>query len=427
MNVVLVSDHETHGGAAQSASRLAVALCRSHTVTRLVRFAEGGPHPWRTIALTPEEPPWRRHLYRVPRRLWKGRFPRPNTPAFVEHQLASALRRLRPDVVNLHNLHGGGPWGWGPRLAAVAARFAPVVWTLHDMWSFTGRCAYSHDCRRFETGCGAACPTPHEAPALPAEKIAAAWAQRASMFAQTPNLVAVAPSRWLAEEARRGAWANRRIEVIPYGVPTAVFHPLPRSEARRALGLPEQGRILLLAAVDLGERRKGADMVPLLGSSLPERPFTLLTMGRGSLVIPASHVNVRALGWIDDDTTKALAYSAADALLHPAPVDNLPNVVLEALACGTPAIALPIGGVPELVRPGVTGWLADAATPAALGVAVGAALEALERGHNLRASCRQVAEAEYPLALQGRRYDRLFGELQKERRGVTIQGRWPSF
>lgn len=426
MNVALLSDHETLGGAAQSASRLAGALGQHHAVTRLVGFADGGPHGWQTRVLPPEEPAWRRQLYRVPRRLWPARFPRPNTAAFVERQLTDALRHLRPDIINLHNLHGAAPWGWGPRLAAIAARFAPVVWTLHDMWSFTGRCAYSYECRRFETGCTSECPTPNEPPTLPAEQIAHAWAERALLLAETPNLAAVAPSRWLADEARRGAWAGRRVEVIPYGVPTDVFRPAPRRDARQALGLPETGHVLLLAACDLSERRKGAAIVSQLGPHLTERPFTLLTMGRGPSPFAGSRVRVHALGWIDDDATKALAFSAADALLHPAPVDNLPNVVLEALACGTPVIALPIGGVPEMVRPGSTGWLAATATPVALAAALDAALAALDHGADFRGSCRYVAETEYTLELQARRYERLFEELQRPRPSVTIRReRWP--
>jgi glycosyltransferase involved in cell wall biosynthesis len=106
-----------------------------------------------------------------------------------------------------------------------------------------------------------------------------------------------------------------------------------------------------------------------------------------------------------------LAYNAADALLHPAPVDNFPNVALESLACGTPVIALPIGGLPEIVRPSVTGWLAQDPTAAGLGQAVNEALTALEDGVDLRPVCRHLAEMEYPLELQATRYRRLFTDL----------------
>jgi glycosyltransferase involved in cell wall biosynthesis len=421
VNIVLVSDHEVLGGAAQSTCRLAEGLCRHESVSRVVLHPEGEHHPWRTLPLVREESALRRQALRVPRRIWPARFPRPATAAFAAGQLARRLRRLRPDIVNLHNLHGAATWGWQPELAAVAAQFAPVVWTLHDMWSFTGRCAYSYDCERFRTGCGPDCPSPDEPPRLPAADIAPAWARRRALFRDLPGLVAVTPSRWLAREAQRGLWAGHRVEVIPYGVPTEAYRPLPRAEARRALGLEPNQRVLLLAAVDLTERRKGAQLLPQLWPHLPAQAVTILTMGRGELQVSLPHCKIRPLGWVEAEQTRMLAYNAADALLHPAPVDNFPNVILEALACGTPVIALPIGGVPEMIHPGVTGWLADDATPAALGQAVSRALTDLDHGCDLREPCRRGAESEYTLERQANRYRQLFAELQSPARRATIR------
>jgi glycosyltransferase involved in cell wall biosynthesis len=412
VNVVLISDHETLGGAAQATSRLAEGLCREHRVTRLVRFPDGRPHPWRTIPLGGEEPAWRRQLLRLPRRLWPGSFPRPATPAAVVRSLSRTLAKLRPDVINLHNLHGAAPWGWGPEVVRATADIGPVVWTLHDMWSFTGRCAYAYGCDRFVTGCDNGCPTADEAPALPPSAIAPAWQQRQQLFASTPGLVAVTPSRWLAAEAQRGMWAGLRVEVIPYGLATDVYRPMDRAEARRRLGVDARGPVLLLSAHDLTERRKGAEIVPRLWRYVGPRPLTVLLMGHGSLTIPDPGITIHRLGWLGDDAARALAYSAADALLHPAPVDNFPNVILEALACGTPAVGLPIGGVPEMIRPGVTGWLTDHPTAPALGAALTSALADLAQGRDLRSSCRAVAEQEFPLALQAVRYARLFGQLR---------------
>ncbi len=414
MKIVLVSDHESLGGAAQSTCRLAEALCRHEEVSRVVLFPDGQPHPWRTVPLVRDESAWRRRLYGVPRRVWPGRFPRPATPAYAAKLLVRALSRLRPDAINLHNLHGAAPWGWGPQLAAVAARFAPAVWTLHDMWSFTGRCAYSYECERFRSSCGADCPSADEPPRLDPAQIAPAWHERQALFHATPALVAVTPSRWLACEAQRGIWAGRRVEVIPYGVPTDTYHPLPRAEARCALGLDTRNPVLLLAAVDLTERRKGAALLPQVCPYLGTWPVTLLTLGRGDVSAPP-HVHVHALGWVEAETTRMLAYNAADAVLHPAPVDNFPNVLLEALACGTPAIAMPVGGVPELIRARVSGWLATAPTAAALAEAILRALSELARGADLRGACRRIAEVEYPLELQGARYRRLFEELRRPR------------
>ncbi|MBI2806735.1 MAG: glycosyltransferase [Planctomycetes bacterium] len=358
----------------------------------------------------------KRTLLRPLRKLWPGLFPYPNASDFAAKRLRQALRHWKPDVVSVHNLHAAAPWGWDIHLIAVCLEFAPVVWTLHDMWSFTGRCAYSYDCEKFITGCDVSCPTPDEAPALAPERIQSAWEQRRSLYARhVEDLVIVTPSRWLASQARRGMLARHRIEVIPYGLDTSLFAPGLREDARRQLRIKPAGPVLLVAAADLTERRKGAAILPALWKQIEPRSLTILTMGRGAITIDDPLIEVHALGYLNDDLAKTLAYRAADLLLHPAPVDNFPNVVLEAMACGTPTVALPVGGVPEMVRAGLTGWLANQATPAALGRAVEGALRDLANGRTLRESCRKLAETEYSLELQGRRYFELFQQLRKAR------------
>src|SRR5207302_691948 len=98
----------------------------------------------------------------------------------------------------------------------------------------------------------------------------------------------------------------------------------------------------------------------------------------------------------------------ADLLVHPAPVDNLPNVVMEAIACGTPVVGYPIGGVPDMACPGKTGWLASDVSASALADALDGALADLARGRDYRDTCRAVAEDEFDVTLQAERYARLF-------------------
>ncbi|MCX7790361.1 MAG: glycosyltransferase, partial [Chloroflexaceae bacterium] len=161
----MLSDRETRGGAAVAASRLAAGLVAAGArVTRLVAFPDRQPHPWSTEYLGAPLFLVRRAARRVAPLQGQALLDRLARPA-AEAALERALLRLRPDVVHLHNLHGGAGAGWSPRLLAVAGRHAPVVWTLHDMWPLTGRCVYSYACERFLTGCNAACPTARAYPA----------------------------------------------------------------------------------------------------------------------------------------------------------------------------------------------------------------------------------------------------------------------
>lgn len=410
MHIVMLSDAETEGGAAIAASRLAQGLIEAgQKVTRLVAFPDGKEHLWNTSSfMSPSPPPIGK---RIIRRLLPDGQRRAWDHSVVHNGLNAMLDSLSPDVINVHNLHKAAGENWSAELARICADHAPTVWTLHDMWSFTGRCAYSYDCKKFLTGCDSTCPTPEEHPPLAPDRIAHAWNERRRLLYSSSNLTAVAPSRWLAREAKEGLWADRRVEVIPYGLPLDVYYPVKRALAREALGINMTGPVLLMAAQFLTERRKGGEILERALRQLSRRPLTVVTLGAGRLGFQAEGVHVHDLGYVDHERTKVLAYSAADLFVHPAPVDNLPNVVLESLACGTPVVGFAIGGMPDMVRPGKTGWLSDSVSSEALANTLRDALMALDHGMNLRDSCRAVAEAEYDSSLQARHYLALFRSL----------------
>jgi glycosyltransferase involved in cell wall biosynthesis len=401
----MVSDIETKGGASIAASRLAYSLCRAgHHVIRLVPAADGDPHAWQT-------------------RIVGGGLSRTRAlrvlPGAAEHWVARALRRaladIEPDVVNIHNLHGAS--GWSTAVVRIAAECAPTVWTLHDMWSFTGRCAYSYDCRKFPAGCDAACPTPREYPALAPRRIARAWESRRELLgACLPHpLVAVSPSRWLASEARAGLWGSESVDVIPYGLPLDVFAPVERRAARQALGIDPHGPVLMTAAADYRERRKGTVLLKRALHAMPRRPLTVVTLGAGAEGFSLPNVHECHLGFVNRDDTKALAYSAADLFVHPALTDNLPNVVMEAISCGTPVLGFAVGGLLDMVRPGLSGWLAPEVSAQALATAIGESLDEVAGNGRIRESCRAIATAEYGDDLQAARYAALFSRLRMSR------------
>jgi glycosyltransferase involved in cell wall biosynthesis len=411
MHIVMLSDLETQGGGASVAvTRLAQMLCEmGYRVTRLVTQADHQMHPWQTEVLAPPLAPTHRIVRRLLPLFEKDRWDSYFAP-IVQRQLKNVLHNLQPDIINIHNLHSAVANGWSPTLMSICADYASTVWTLHDMWSFTGRCAYSYDCRKFITGCDVACPTPAEPPTLAPKRISAAWQQRQRLLSDHCQIAAVTPSRWLAREAELGLWRGHRIEVIPYGLPLDIYQPSDKAIARQRLDIKTPGPILLMVAVDLTDWRKGGDILRSALSSI-FRPVTVLLLGDRQINIEAEDIHLHPLGDVWDETTKVLAYNAADILVHPARIDNLPNVVMEAIACGTPVIGFPIGGVPDMVHPGQTGWLAPEVSLEALAHTINIALNEIDEGVNLRQSCRELAEAEYDLKTQAWRYLSLFQSL----------------
>ncbi len=407
MHVVILSDFETqYGGAAIGASLLATGLSKSGSqVTRIVSYPDGDKHDWKTRCLAPSLSAW------GALRWLPGTIAQPYAARNQSNNLRRLLAEIRPTVINIHNLHGALSNGWTLDLLEICQEQAPVVWTLHDMWSFTGRCAHSLDCDRYLRGCDHTCPTADEYPVLAADQIAGAWNKRADILADPSRMVAVSPSFWLADRARAGLWSGHRVEVIPNGIQMETNLQPDRQVARQALDIQYPGMVVLMAGSKLDQRNKGGELVGAAFEKLPMRPITLLTMGATPPEIKLEGVYTHHLGFVDNERVKSLAYAAADVYLHPSLADNLPFTIIESIACGTPVVAFAVGGVVELVRPSETGWLVELISPEALANGLQQALKQISSGVDLSSVCRKIAEQEYSLELQVQRYQSLFESL----------------
>lgn len=331
---------------------------------------------------------------------------------FLKSHVENALRDFQPDAINIHNLHATGH---GLEILEAIPKRLPVVWTLHDMWSFTGRCAYSYGCEKFTVGCDALCPTPTDYPALHPNRIGNAWNKKQGFTARSATTIAVAPSKWLAKEAESGMWGPGRCFHVPYGIDLTTYQPHSRDAARDILGIDQSEFVMLSAASNFNEQRKGGALLYEMAKQLPVSG-RLISMGNSDIRGRLGSLECTSSGFLSDEISKVLHYCAADLLVHPALVDNLPNVVVEALACGLPVVALPIGGLPDMVVDGVTGWLAKDNTANALIQAVTQAHSEKQDWDEYRLRARKHAEANYPLSLQAARYISLFEQAIKHPR-----------
>lgn len=261
------------------------------------------------------------------------------------------------DVVQLYNTHGG----YFNHLALpLLSRRKPIVWRLSDLWPMTGHCTFDAHCGSSKFG--GRCPNLKTYPALPRDTAATLW--RAKQWAyDRSQLTIVAPTQWMARMAQESPLLGRfPVHVIPNGVDTVIFHPMSKVEARRALGIPIDRPTICFGANNLDEPRKGAhEFTAALARLAPGlRPLvTVLTIGSGRREwrAPAPFVT-HTLGHLSDDAALAQAYAAADVFVAPAIADQLPNTILESMACGTPVAAFAVGGIPEAVTHRETGYLA---------------------------------------------------------------------
>jgi glycosyltransferase involved in cell wall biosynthesis len=306
-------------------------------------------------------------------------------------------------VVQLHNLHGSY---FGFTALPALTKLRPVVWQLHDQWGLTGHVAYSLDCERWRSGCGA-CPYLDEYPRLRNDTTALLYRLKHLIY-NGSRLTLVVPSRWMAEIVRASPLLGRfPLRHIPTGIDTAVFRPGNQEEARRRLRLPLDRRIVFFAAANINERRKGLHLLAA-ALRLLEDPPLLLVAGNGTV---ARGVETRYLGSVSDEEILADAYRAADVFAVPTLADVLTQTAPESIACGTPCVAFDRGGVIDVVRHLETGYQAQFGEVDGLAKGLTTLLGDTELLATLSRRCREVAETEFAVDLQVGRYVALYEEL----------------
>ncbi|MGE4291007.1 MAG: glycosyltransferase [Desulfovibrio sp.] len=420
MRVVFLNTFEDQGGAARAAVRLFEAVrglpdMRADMLVRRTGARRPGVH------VLPGLPtPWSSRLdQRDLKATHPDRIRAPYSVNRVPGLAALALRGLRPDIAHLHWLHCGLL-----RIESLARLKMPVVWTIHDMWAFTGVCHYAGACERYLQGCGV-CPA--LASANPDDISARTFARKAATYPRM-NLTVVSPSRWLAGLARKSPLLGaRRVEVIPNGLDTQRYAPLSEAERNRArarFGLPlianaRGRRPLLLFGADFAledTRKGGQDLLAALAQA--RLPVDLAIFGNSAPVPELEGLRVHGLGYLKNDADLVRAYAACDLYVLPSQQDNLPNTVLESLACGTPVLAYDTGGIPEMIEDGENGFLVrnvanmgEKDRAEALVRALRAALAAPGLFSTMRERAREKALREYATDVAARRYRALYSTL----------------
>jgi glycosyltransferase involved in cell wall biosynthesis len=318
------------------------------------------------------------------------------------------------ELINLH---------WVAGFLDLGAFFAwlrpgmPLVWTLHDMGIFTGGCSQDMGCGKFTQQCGA-CPqlgSSHES-----DLTRDVWRRKQKYYSaiDVRRFHIVTPSRWLGEEVKRSPLLSRfPRSVIPYGLDLEVFKPRDRRFSREVLGIPQEAKVILFISNGLYTYLKGfRHLIGALEGMDSSSGIFLLCLGFGSSPVlerfPHTHITL-----LPHDRSLSLVYSAADVFVLPSLADNLPNTMLEALACGTPVVGFATGGIPDGVRPGVTGLLAKTGDSAELRSAILEILGNDAKRTEMSDNCRRIALAEYDLSLQTSRYVELYTEML--RRGAN--------
>jgi glycosyltransferase involved in cell wall biosynthesis len=410
MKPLLLSTIDIEGGAGRAAYRLHLGLKEVNTSSQmLVNIKQSDDHnvfaPQTSISrgLSHIRP----GIDRLPLSLYPRRQTKEFSCQWLPDTTLARIETIQPDVVNVHWACAG--------LASVNTLGSinyPTVWTLHDMWAFTGGCHYTADCTRYETMCGA-CPKLNSTQEWDLSRWV--WKRKSSTWKRISPYI-VTPSQWLADcVSRSSLLGDKRVAVIPNGIDLSLYRPIEKALARTLLNLPVDKTLLLFGAVKpTQDPRKGFQLLqPALQilKTKSEKPLELAILGASSLDKSIDlGFKTRCLGILKDDLTLALAYSAADVFIAPSLQDNLPNTVLEALACGTPCVAFNIGGMPDLIDHQVNGFLAKPYEVESLADGIRWVMQA-DQAQHLSYKAREKAEKSFSLQLQASRYRALFEEV----------------
>ena len=389
MRILILSTSERTGGAAIAARRLMEALGRSGVDARmLVRDRQTDDPRVTGVRAGLWRKAWERLCIllcnRLSRRgLWKVSLANTGVDITRRPEFREA------DVVMIHWVCQGFLSLSDVRRILRSGK--PVVWTMHDQWPFTGVCHLLLGCEGFAGGC-------LECPQLRGSMARRIFRRKQRVYAEG-RLTFVGCSQWIADLARRSPLTTgHRVVSIPNPIPSDIFCPMPQDEARRALGLPQEGRIILSAACKVTDTLKGfqylQEALALVEKRVaddgqsPLHGAVLLVIGKHSDL--HTSLPTIAIPYVSDERRMAQYYAAADVFVTGSVQENLPNTIAEAMSCGTPCVGFRVGGIPEMIDHKENGYVARYRDAQDLAEGIEYCL-----GHDLREAAAHKAAATY--------------------------------
>ena len=355
MRVLIVNTSERTGGAAVAANRLMKALNNNGVKAKmLVRDKESDTL---TVVGLPKSPMLHWHF------LWerlvifvRSRFSRKHLFEIDLANTGSDITRLpefqEADVIHLHWINQGMLSLGG--IQKILRSGKPVVWTMHDIWPATAICHLTLGCRSFTSAC-------KSCRLLPGGSTLAqsVWRKKQRLL-EAGNIYFVACSRWLEQEAKASALLKgHKITSIPNPIDIHIYNRCNKQEARQRLGLPADKKLILFVSQRVTNRNKGMDYLIEACDKLKDLPQLGVVILGGHAEEVTTQLPTFPLGYVNDEHRIVDVYNAVDVFVLPSLSENLPNTIMEAMACGVPCVGFRVGGIPEEIDHKQNGYVAD--------------------------------------------------------------------
>ena len=358
-NIVIMNTADTEGGAARCAYRLHKGIRQTNTESVYVvqnKFSSDAdilvsqPTFGKLSALL------RPGIDRLPMRLYRNRLKNYFSTGLMFSPDLSLVNKLNPDIINLHYVAEG----FLP-IKSLEKFTAPIVWTMHDSWPFTGGCHLPGECTRYERSCGR-CPILgsrnfHDLSNWIWKKKLRAW--------RDLNMTIVTGSNWLAGCVKKSSlFKNYRVEAINPGLDLTCYKPTETNIARSQLSLPPNKKLILFGAMhSTTDPNKGFEFLRsaikgISKSKVGENSELVIFGASEPLDKPDFGMKAHYVGRLHDDLSLAILYSAADVMVVPSIRESFGQTGSEALACGTPVVAFGATGLLDIVDHKHNGYLA---------------------------------------------------------------------
>ena len=410
MRILIINTSERIGGAAVAASRLMESLKNNGIKAKMlvrdkqtdqisvVGLKRNWLHVWKFI--------WERIV------IWKANCFKKNNLFAVDiantgTDITSLPEFQQADVIHLHWINQG--MLSLKNIHEILKSGKPIVWTMHDMWPCTGICHHARDCEKFQTECESCFFLKSKGKDLSTS----VFDKKMSLY-KDANITFVGCSRWLSGRAKKSyLLRGKAVLSIPNPIDTKVYHPMDQGMARELLGLPSGKRLLLFGALNVTDKRKGIDYLIEALRRMEKQDVELVVFGqvkddiRGLFPVP-----IHSMGYLSDESKIVALYNAVDMFITSSLEENLPNTIMESMACGTPCVGFEIGGIPEMIDHRVNGYVANYKDAGDLANGIQWVLEHEDR-LALSDACVKKVQENYTEEVVAKQYTALYEKLLK--------------
>lgn len=416
MRVLIINTSERRGGAAIAANRLMDAL-RNNGIQAKMLVRDKQTSQITVIGLN-------KSLWRIWQFVWEriviwkaNHFKKQNLFAIDIANTGTDITTLpefkQADIIHLHWINQG--MLSLNDIQKILSSGKPVVWTMHDMWPCTGICHHARECEKYHQECNH-CPYLYKGGGKK-DLSNQVFKDKEVLYKLAP-ITFITCSQWLKEQASQSALLKgHSIQNIPNPINTNLFRPRDKQEARRKSGLPSDKKLILFGSAKITDKRKGIDYFiescKLLAEKYPEfmKDLGVVVYGKDSEQLK-SQVPFQAypLNYISNEKELVDVYNAVDLFVTPSLEENLPNTIMEAMACGIPCVGFNVGGIPEMIDHLHNGYVADYKSAEDLANGIHWALSESEYQSLSEEACRKVVSS-YSESAIAKRYIEVYNKI----------------